>query len=198
MRLRDAFFEAFTLLFDGLRRLEALLLTLLLFGLMSLGLTQIVMRNLGIALPWADGVMRAMVLWLAMIAGVMAAGQLRHIRINLIEHWLPPRLVSWIHRLAYLITAGVCAVMFWYGLDMIGLEASFGTIAFLNVPTWLVQMIVPIGFALMTLRFVFIALSPNVPDPHADQAIVSSLDGSDDKYSAHLDTEGEAPPGKQS
>ena len=197
MRLRDAFFEAFTLLFDGLRRLEALLLTLLLFGLMSLGLTQIVMRNLGIALPWADGVMRAMVLWLAMIAGVMASGQLRHIRINLIEHWLPQPLVAWIHRLAYLITAAVCAVMAWYGLDMIGLEASFGAIAFLNVPTWVIQMIVPVGFALMALRFVFIALSPNVPDSHADQAIVSSLDGSGNKVSTGPDTDTGAGQGNQ-
>jgi TRAP-type C4-dicarboxylate transport system permease small subunit len=163
VRLRDALFEFFGLLSEGLRRLESLILVTLLLGLMGMGMLQIVLRNLGVALPWADGLMRAMVLWLAMVAGVMAAGQMRHIRINLIEHWLGDPWQSMLTRLACLITAAVCAVMAWYGLEMVGIEASFGATAFLNVPTWVVQFIVPLGFTLMGLRFLGVALSPELP-----------------------------------
>jgi len=173
VRLHEQLVEVFSLLSEGLRRLESFLLTLLLFGLMGLGLLQIVMRNIGVALPWADGVMRSMVLWLAMVAGIMAAGRLRHIRINLIDHWLSNSVLTWFNRLAYLIAAAVCFVMSWYGLEMVAIEASFGAMAFMNVPTWVVQMIVPIGFALMGLRFLFICLSPAGPQPAAH----SGLDG---------------------
>jgi TRAP-type C4-dicarboxylate transport system permease small subunit len=165
VRLREILFESFSLLSEGLRRLESLILVTLLLGLMGMGMLQIVLRNLGVALPWADGLMRAMVLWLAMVAGVMAAGQMRHIRINLIEHWLSERWVSRFGRLACVITAIVCGVMAWYGLEMVGIEMSFGATAFLNVPTWVVQFIVPLGFALMGLRFLAVAMSPELPRP---------------------------------
>jgi TRAP-type C4-dicarboxylate transport system permease small subunit len=167
VRLHEQLIEVFSLLSEGLRRLESLFLTILLFGLMILGLVQIVMRNFGVALPWADGLMRSMVLWLAMIAGIMAAGKLRHIRLNLVDHWLPETARVWIDRLAYLIAAAVCFVMSWYGMEMVAIEASFGAVAFLDVPTWVVQMVVPIGFALMGLRFIFVSLSPRPPDPLA-------------------------------
>jgi TRAP-type C4-dicarboxylate transport system permease small subunit len=179
VRLHEQLGEAFALLSEGLRRLESALLTLLLLGLMGLGLVQIVMRNLGTALPWADGVMRSMVLWLAMVAGIMAAGQLRHIRINLIEHWLPTFWLGWINRLAYLIAAAVCGVMSWYGMEMVAIEASFGATAFLTVPVWVVQMIVPIGFALMGLRFGLICLSPRGPRTSPPSGLDAGLEQGD-------------------
>lgn len=176
MRLHEQLTEVFALLSEGLRRLESLLLTILLFGLMILGLLQIVMRNIGVALPWADGAMRSMVLWLAMVAGIMAAGKLRHIRLNLIEHWMPESVQLWLNRLAYLIAAAVCFVMSWFGMEMVAIEASFGATAFLNVPTWVVQMIVPIGFALMGLRFLFVSLSRRGPEPADHSGIVADSD----------------------
>ncbi|TVQ41982.1 MAG: TRAP transporter small permease [Wenzhouxiangella sp.] len=138
-----------------LERLESTALTILLLGLVGLGLTQIVMRNVfGMALPWADGAMRAMVLWLAMIAAVVAAGRFRHIRIDLLSRLLPPKLVTIIHVLMMLLTAAVCLAMSWLSLRMAALEYEFQTAAFLGVQTWMVQLIVPIGFALMAVRFV--------------------------------------------
>lgn len=163
MRVTRALAEFFGLLSDALTRLEELLLTLLLFGLMGLGLTQIILRNTGVALPWADGAMRAMVLWLAMVAGVMAAGKLRHIRINLIEHWLPEKPLAWVNRFSYAMAGGVSLMMCWYGLEMVALEHEFGAFAFLRVPTWAVQFIIPIGFALMAARFFAVAFSPRGP-----------------------------------
>jgi C4-dicarboxylate transporter, DctQ subunit len=145
-----------------LERFEAGLLTLLLIGLIVLGLTQIILRNLvGISLPWADGAMRAMVLWLAMIAGAVAAGQLKHIRIDVARRWLGPVRWRWTERLLMLATALVCLVMTWFSLRMVALEYEFQSIAFLNVDNWIVQLIVPIGFGVMAARFAAHAFSPN-------------------------------------
>lgn len=166
---------------EQLEGLESLLLTGLLLGLIGIGLTQIVMRNaVGMALPWADGAMRALVLWLAMVAGVVAAGRFRHIRIDLLSHLLPPPLVRILHTLVMVGTAFVCLVMAWLSLRMLGLEFEFQTTAFLGVKTWMVQIIVPIGFSLMALRFLLGAL---MRPPKLEQAFAapasSARSGSD-------------------
>ncbi len=151
-----------------LEDLESLLLTGLLLALIGIGLTQIVMRNaFGVALPWADGAMRGLVLWLAMLAGVVAAGRFRHIRIDLLSNLLPPLLNRVLHTLVMLVTAVVCLVMAWLSLRIVGLEFEFQSTAFLGVKTWMVQIIVPIGFSLMALRFVLGAL---LPPPKLEQA----------------------------
>lgn len=182
MRLGETLVEVFRLLAEGLARLETLLLTGLLLGLMGLGLTQIVMRNLAAtALPWADGMMRSMVLWLAMVAGVMAAGQMRHIRINVIERWLSDWMVEVLRRLTHLITAVVCLAMTWFGLEMVSLEYDFKAVAFLSVPVWAVQLIIPIGFGLMAARFTAAAFTPTPPPTTSELPIVESPEADDSR-----------------
>ena len=144
-----------------IRRIEGGVLTVLFLALVVLGLAQIGFRNLaGMALPWADGAMRAIVLWLAMLGGVVATGRLRHIRIDLVERWLPARGVVWLRRLVFAATALVCLFLTWTSLDIVALEYEFQAVAFLDVPNWVVQVIVPIGFGMMAARFSAWAVSP--------------------------------------
>lgn len=160
--------EWFERLHRRIERGEEVILGLLLLALIGIGLAQIVARNgFGVALPWADGAMRGIVLWLAMLAGALAAGRLKHIRIDIGQRWLSATARQWLHSLTLLATALVCLAMSWFSLRMVVLEYEFQTIAFANVPTWVVQFIVPFGFALMAARFAAHALSP-APDPAAD------------------------------
>ncbi len=143
---------------------ESSVLVALLLTLIGLGLAQIILRNLfGTALPWADGAMRAIVLWLAMLSAAMAAGHLKHIRIDVLERLLPPSVQRWVARLMLLSTGAICLSMAWLSLRMVALEFEFRTQAFLNVPNWVVVLIVPIGFALMAARFLAHALLPPTP-----------------------------------
>jgi TRAP-type C4-dicarboxylate transport system permease small subunit len=149
---------------------EEAILGLLLMALIGIGLAQIVARNgFGVALPWADGAMRSIVLWLAMLAGALAASRLKHIRIDIGRQWFSAGVRQWLHSLTLLATAGVCLAMSWFSLRMVALEYEFETMAFAGVPTWVVQFIVPVGFALMAARFAAHALSP-APDSPADAA----------------------------
>lgn len=148
-------------------RAEDGLLIGLFLALVALGLTQIGLRNFaGIPLPWADDAMRAGVLWIAMLGSAAAARELKHIRIDVLERLLPAYLVGPVQRLMLLGAFLVCAAMVWYGGRMIQLERAFEAEAFLNVPTWVVLMIIPVGFALMAWRFLRHALGPR-PDPTA-------------------------------
>lgn len=147
---------------DGaIRCIENGLLTALFLALVALGLAQIGFRNLaGMSLPWADGAMRAIVLWLAMIGSVVATGRLRHIRIDLAERWLPAAAVTWLRRLVFGATSAICLVLTWTSLDIVALEYEFQAVAFLDVPNWVVQAIVPMGFGLMAARFLAWAAFP--------------------------------------
>lgn len=142
-------------------RLEAGILTSLFLALVALGLTQIGMRNLGGAsLPWADGAMRAIVIWLTMVGAVVGAGRLRHIRIDLVENWLAPATRVWLRRFAFLGTSVICLALTWNSLKMVALEYEFSQSAFLDVPVWGVQLIIPIGFGIMAARFAAWGLLP--------------------------------------
>lgn len=149
----------------AMERVEAGVLTILLLSLIALGLAQIVLRNVaGISLPWADGAMRAMVLWLAMIAATVGAAKLKHIRIDIARRWIPARLLGIVHRLLMASTAAVCLTMAWFSLRLVALEYEFQAMAFASVPSWVVLLIVPIGFVLMGSRFLAHAV---VIDPGA-------------------------------
>lgn len=137
-----------------LDRVETGLLSLLFAAMVVVGLIQILLRNFaGTSLPWADGLLRALVLWTAMLGAVMAAGRLRHIRIDLIDHILPPGWLRVADTLALSISAAVCFFLCWHSLTVVELEFQFAVDAFLGVPGWVVQFIVPAAFVLIGARF---------------------------------------------
>src|SRR6056297_4013944 len=142
------------------RNLEVGLLSAIFIAIVVIGLTQIGLRNFAdSSLAWADDAMRAGVLWITMLAGVLAAGQARHIKIDVLLHTLPEKIQPWVQRAMYLATALICVTLAAASVDLIQLEITFGDIAFLNVPRWAVLMIIPIGFALMGWRFMRHALA---------------------------------------
>jgi len=147
------------------RRIEVGLLSTIFAGVVGVGLAQIVLRNFADAsLVWADAAMRAGVLWITMLAAVLAAGQMRHIRIDVLLHRLPDAVQPWVRRLLFLLTAMVCVTLAVAGVGLIRLERSMGDVAFLGVPRWMVLVIIPVGFALMGWRFARHALGPATPD----------------------------------
>lgn len=142
------------------RYLEVGLLSAIFIAIVIIGLTQIGLRNFAdSSLVWADDAMRAGVLWLTMLAGVLAAGQARHIRIDVLLHRLPEKAQPWVQRAMYLLTALICITLAAASVNLIQLEMQMNDIAFLNVPRWSVLIIIPIGFALMGWRFMRHALA---------------------------------------
>ncbi|RFF27962.1 MULTISPECIES: TRAP transporter small permease [unclassified Wenzhouxiangella] len=145
----------------SIRWIESGTLTVLFLILLLLGLADIGFRALaGMTLPWIDAAMRAVVLWLVMTGAVVATGRLRHIRIGVLECRLPAVAVVWLRRVLFAATALICLALTWTSLDIVALEYEFQAVAFLNVPMWVVRVIIPIGFAMMAARFLAWAVSP--------------------------------------
>jgi TRAP-type C4-dicarboxylate transport system permease small subunit len=149
-------------LLRGLHRLEDGLLAALLLLLLLLAVAQIAMRWVADT-GWLEGetVQRTLVLWIALLGALGAARERRHLALDLLPRLLPPRGRRIVWALAQLIAAALCAVMAWYGWSLIELEREAPGILFAGVPTWAGMLVIPLGFAVLTLRFLIaIALGP--------------------------------------
>ncbi len=136
------------------RGLENALLIVLFGGLSTLAFAQIVLRNVfSIGLPWADGIIRLAVLWLAVIAAIAASRDGKHIAINLAERLLPDRLARPVEALVDLFTAAVAALLAWYSWSFVRDSRAFEDVLLGTWPAWIFQSILPIGFALVCYRY---------------------------------------------
>ena len=137
-----------------LHRFEDSLLVLALVSMLAMALLQILLRNFfDSGLLWAESFLRILVLWIAMLGAMVATRERNHISINLLSRVLPPQVYTPLRNLAMLFSVAVCATAAWYSVAYISYEYQDETIAFAGVPVWVCQSILPIGFAVMALRF---------------------------------------------
>ncbi len=137
-----------------LHRLEDGLLVALLSLLIILASTQILMRNLfDTGIVWIDPLLRVMVLWLGLIGASVAVREHKHIQIDVLTHLLNPRFFLVIQTGVYLFSAGVCLTIAWYGASWIKLDYEDQISSFIGIPAWSLEIIIPICFAIMGVRF---------------------------------------------
>lgn len=138
-----------------LHRVEDALLVLLLSMMILLASMQILLRNLfEFGFIWVDPLLRVMVLWLGLIGATVATRYDKHIRIDLLTQAFSRN----VHRLVQFFvgqfSAWICLLIAWYGAGWIRLDFEDGVIAFSGIPAWALEVIVPISFALIGVRFI--------------------------------------------
>lgn len=167
----------------GFDRLETGVLTLLALTLVVLAAAQIVARWVGQSPdlltwpvvgwlfgwthwigPWVDPFLRALVLWVGMLGALAAARDDRHINLDVLQRRLQGRRLRVARLLSYGFAALVSAMLAQASWGLVELERDSGTFLFADVPMWWSQLILPIGFAILALRFVLRALTLPAPD----------------------------------
>jgi TRAP-type C4-dicarboxylate transport system permease small subunit len=140
-------------------RLENVLLSFLVIGLISLASIQIIMRNiLSMGYPWTDSVIRLMVLWLALAGGVAASRDQKQISIDILTRELPSNVKRVADVIAHLFTVLVTGLLAWHSLRFVQDSYAFGDTLMINWPAWVFQLILPLGFALICYRYFLRAL----------------------------------------
>lgn len=136
------------------RWIENVLLSAMLAGMIGLGTLQIILRwSSAGSLVWADEAIRMMVLWIAMVAGVAAAREDRHISIDVLSRFLKPRAQAITAAMVDLFTAGVCIALAWYGGIMVQFAMEDGDVLLTGLPAWIFQAVIPVAFLLMGYRY---------------------------------------------
>lgn len=136
------------------RAAENALLVLLLGAMMALATGQIVLRiffDSGII--WADELLKILVLWIALIGSVAASRSRRHIRIDVLSHFVAERYARLPGLVVDAFAAFVCGLIAWHSCRYILLSIEFEDTVLVAIPAWALQGVLPVAFALMCYRF---------------------------------------------
>ncbi|MBD3226430.1 MAG: TRAP transporter small permease subunit [Caldithrix sp.] len=128
--------------------------------LMVLGaFLQVVLRNvLDQGVLWGDIFLRHLVLWVGFIGASLATKDEKHINIDLLNRYFKGRTLYALQIFVYLFALTVVAFLVKAGFQFVKVEKEFGATLFLDIPTWYFQIIIPIGFGIMGLRFAIISI----------------------------------------
>ncbi|MCP4293568.1 MAG: TRAP transporter small permease [bacterium] len=142
-------------LFSFLGWIEVGILGLMLLTLVSLGGLQIVLRNVfHSGVLWADPLMHHMVLWLGCLGAALATCKAQHINIDIFSRLLPSGMNAWRRSVVYGATAAATFMLGISSWKLVQDEKMFGEMAFSSVPVWVLQLILPIAFFMISYRSV--------------------------------------------
>ena len=102
---------------------------------------------------WTEPFVRLLVLWITFLGASLITGENKLIKIDLMcalfpSHWLPFR-----ELVLSIVCVLVSAIMLKASIDYIRIEMEFGGQLFLNVPSWIGELILPVGFSMILFRF---------------------------------------------
>jgi TRAP-type C4-dicarboxylate transport system permease small subunit len=150
--------------FDFFWRVEIAVIALLLASLVVLGTIQIVMRNfMHSGLLWADPFMRHAVLYLGAMGAMVAAARLNHITVDVVSRFIPAGLKPARRWFVYGATAIAAYLLAIAATRLVINEHEYHEVAFLGIQTWVLELILPFAFAVITYRTllaIFLAREP--------------------------------------
>lgn len=131
------------------------------FACLAVVSTEIFVRDaLNFSLQWSEELARYLLIWTAYLGATAATADNAHIRVELLVNRLGPRARLVAEFLTLIACAAGAAVFAWYGYGLVedsrllGLSSGDSNLA---VPIWIFQAILPIAFALMTIRLLLSA-----------------------------------------
>ena len=139
---------------NKISRLETVLVTILLALMILMAFSQIVLRNFfSSGIDWSDALVRYLVVWVTFVGAAIATREGKHISFDLLSRWLTGTGTTAIQALSNFFSAVICSLLTVAAAKFIWFEAQMGSTTFLNLPVWIPEIIMPIAFGLITLRF---------------------------------------------
>ena len=141
--------------------MERLLVSISLFLLFAFTLIQVIARNFfETGFPSLDIISRHLVLYIAFLGAALITAEQKHIKIDFLQHFLTETQKKFLLRPLSLVAAFVCATFTWHAARFWLNEWQYSTVQ----DGWIVVMalILPVGFGLLTLHFMVLAVSADV------------------------------------
>jgi TRAP-type C4-dicarboxylate transport system permease small subunit len=147
-------------------------LVILLSTMIILAVGQIVLRLFfSIGFVWTDELIKLIVLWIALIASVAAARSDRHLRIDVLSHFVPEKFARFPRIVVDAFAASMCILLAWHSYLYVQLSIEFEDTVLVAFPAWIAYLVLPLSFALMAYRFilafageVLVLFRPQEPD----------------------------------
>ena len=103
--------------------------------------------------PWAEEVMRYVMMWLMMLGGTACIYRCEHMAIDAVRNWLPERQRAWYRNLLFGIAGVFCLLLVWYGWPAALANASQFAAAS-RLPMIVPYLAIPVGGVLMLVQIV--------------------------------------------
>jgi TRAP-type C4-dicarboxylate transport system permease small subunit len=130
------------------------LLVLMLCAMIIMACLQIILRNFfDTGFSWADPMLRMMVLWIGLIGAMVATRQDNHISIDILTRYMSQRARTMKQLLTDLFAGVVCGVLAYHSMRFLLQDYQANVMAFADVPAWIFEIIMPVGFTVMCLRY---------------------------------------------
>jgi len=134
--------------------IEEWILTVIVIIMVVLSFVQVILRNIfSEGLLWGDIFLRHLVLWVGFIGASIATRYEKHITIDLFGRLIKGRLLYISRSIILVFSAFASSWLTLASWQFLRDEQDAGSIIFANIPVWYFQIIIPAGFALITLRF---------------------------------------------
>ncbi len=138
---------------DWVSKVEAFFLCLFLLSMIVLAFLQVVMRNaFNAGIPWADTVVRSMVLWVGFLGAALATKLDQNLTLEVLTKYLPERAKHLASVMVKLFAGMICYFLLMASLRFLADERSAGG-EFLHLfPAWISLSIIPITFVLISFH----------------------------------------------
>ena len=125
---------------------------------------QVGLRLFDFGLIWLDPLLRALVMWIAMLGALAAARHDKHINLDALTRQLSGTPLRVARMGTFLFAAGISVVLANASMGLVELDRESGTMLTEHIPAWWSETILPVGFLLMALRFTIRAFVLPAPD----------------------------------
>lgn len=110
------------------------------------------------SIDWSEPFARLMVLWITFLGASLLTKDNRHIRIDVMGHFLSPSLLLLRELILSIACAVICFFMVRASIGYISMEMQYETSSIMGVAAWKWQVVIPLGFGIMLFRFLFYTL----------------------------------------
>jgi len=140
-------------------KIETVFLITILLTMILLAFLQVILRNFfSTSIFWGDTFLRHLVLWIGFLGASLATKEKRHINIDILSRFLSSSqkrisgfLINWYSYVG-------CFFLMEAAFKFIKFEKESGSTLFGEIPVWIFQIIIVVGFGLMMLRFLLHAI----------------------------------------
>jgi TRAP-type C4-dicarboxylate transport system permease small subunit len=150
LKAPDPLFRVLALIEDGV-------ISVMLISMVVLVLVQIGLRNVcSTGVSGGAEMVRHLVLWVAFLGAGIAAREKKHIKIDIAQRVLPLTMKNLAEVVTGLFTVAVCGILLYASVEFVRSDYTTGSeIVFmgLGIPIWILEVIIPAGYAAVTLRY---------------------------------------------
>ena len=142
-------------LFESVARFAASIASIL-FVLAGAMLTYEVVARYFFVKPtsWAAELSQMCLIWGSLLAMAWLLARRQHIQVDAVVKLLPVSVGRWLDVVVMSVVAVFAATVMWYGFEIFFDSFVRGrtTGSLLNIPIWIVELAVPVGFALLLIQ----------------------------------------------